>query len=184
MNWTSAEQHCMDRFKCYFVGIHNDEFKEIKQEIISLGKESENFWIGLRNINDYYWSDGTLFNLGININGGIYPWQNYSNAPNIKYSKYIRLWRINNLLWGDVEGEIKWYWICNNNTNNQFKTAVINIFIDICNVGIEMIKIIEIEIENKLQNDCIYLINNITSNIIETDKESLIRYFSINYKKF
>ncbi len=80
LNYTNAELFCRDSCYSYLPIIaSNATYKEFKYYCHS--RYAQSVWIGCNNLsgNGYAWIDGSNFDFGGNVSGGIYPW--YADEP-------------------------------------------------------------------------------------------------------
>jgi len=129
LEWLEAETYCLSTYNSHLASIHDAHtFSLLRTEIIAMGKDSENFWIGLINTNTerishssvylptYAWVDSSPFDFGTDLSG-TYPW--FDERPETpQYHHYVRLWGGSaSLLWDDTDGDNKYFWICNDPSN-------------------------------------------------------------------
>eukprot|EP01084_Bolivina_argentea_P097001 174360_1 len=73
----AAETTCSNTFRTSLGSIHSDKDMNEAKHVCNIANSAKNCWIGLSdsdNENEFLWSDGTDFDWGYNISGGIYPW--------------------------------------------------------------------------------------------------------------
>ena len=130
LSWQDAELFCQTNYNSNLISIHSDlQYKAIVNEASQYPKM---FWIGLyfnTTSSSFQWSDGSPFNFGNDISGGVYPWDYMSGtgigAPNnIGGNEYcIRLWYEHEYYWDDVNCESEFFPICNDNTSISYSTT-------------------------------------------------------------
>ena len=101
----SAQVTCKDVFHTDLASIHSDFDMDEAFIIGDLGNNQSNYnadeiYIGLvSQSNSWSWTDGTSFDYGTNINGGVYPWK--SSEPN-NNANCVRLDELSNYEWKDI----------------------------------------------------------------------------------
>ena len=118
VNFVYAEQYCLSHYGTHLASVHSDEDMEEANLLCSLLSPFEDCWIGLsdygRNTNEFYWMDGSQWDYGNNISGGIYPWGiiNGNPQPDNIAQNCVSL-RSNDQVWGDAGCTDLNYFLCN-----------------------------------------------------------------------
>ena len=120
LSWDDASRYCQQRCKSHLASFHstNDYLSAI--EYIQNSFNIDDFghvWTGLRRIStdlsNFEWSDGSAFDFGNDISGGVYPWLpgDPNNQAGIEHC--VHFWPSNNWEWNDTPCNSKHKVLCN-----------------------------------------------------------------------
>eukprot|EP01084_Bolivina_argentea_P218737 371130_1 len=130
LNFYDSEASCLFKYSTHLASVHNN-IQNI--EAINISAASQSIWIGLTDdISDgnFYWIDGSEWEYGTDISGGIYPWylsqpDNFNNDEHCtEIVNYIEHGSIN---WNDIHCSDKQYSLCNYPQNNYIVNDASNI---------------------------------------------------------